>query len=173
MARSFLQRLLGKRNRGFEARPSAETPTSRAPDQEHLKSEQARSEIQNFQPTTKVNSLFAFVDLKDPFSPGEIAGEELPGPILSIMSAKQFRFLLLFHTPHPRQCAGDQNRGVAQISDVLSVRARTVHFRSQGLLVIAGPPSAAGAHTDVETGTVSNDGLLRVCFERHRGDEGG
>src|SRR6266704_3595919 len=70
MARSFLQRLLGKRNRGFEARPSAETPTSRAPDQEHLKSEQARSEIQNFQPTTKVNSLFAFVDLQDPISPG-------------------------------------------------------------------------------------------------------
>src|SRR6266436_6978145 len=105
MARSFLQRLLGKRNRGFEARPSAETPTSRAPDQEHLKSEQARSEIQNFQPTTKVNSLFAFVDLKDPFTPGEIAGEELPGPILSIMSAKQFDSLFLFHTPHTRENA--------------------------------------------------------------------
>src|SRR6266704_3595916 len=72
MARSFLQRLLGKRNRGFEERPSAETPTSRVPDQEHLKSQQARSEIQNFQPTTKVNSLFAFVVLKDPFTPGEI-----------------------------------------------------------------------------------------------------
>ncbi len=73
MARSFLQRLLGKRNRGFEARPPAETPTSRVPDQEHLKSQQARSEILNFQPTAKVNSLFAFVDLKDPFTPGEIA----------------------------------------------------------------------------------------------------
>src|SRR5216684_3544185 len=105
MARSFLQRLLGKRNRGFEARPPAETPTSRVPDQEHLKSQQARSEILNFQPTAKVNSLFAFVDLKDPFTPGEIAGEELPGPILSIMSAKQFDSLFLFHTPHTRENA--------------------------------------------------------------------
>src|SRR5437867_2810325 len=105
MARSFLKRLLGKRNRGFEARPQAETPTSRAPDQEHLKSQQARSEILNFQPTAKVNSLFAFVDLKDPFSPGEIAGEELPGPILSILSAKQFDSLFLFHTPHTRENA--------------------------------------------------------------------
>src|SRR6266568_1584581 len=105
MARSFLQRLLGKRNRGFEARPPGKTPTSRVPDQEHLKSQQARSEILNFQPTAKVNSLFAFVDLKDPFTPGEIAGEELPGPILSIMSAKQFGFLLLFHTPHTRENA--------------------------------------------------------------------
>ncbi|PYT54171.1 MAG: hypothetical protein DMG43_07195 [Acidobacteria bacterium] len=105
MARSFLKRLLGKRNRGFEARPQAETPTSRAPDQEHLKSQQARSEILNFQPTAKVNSLFAFVDLKDPFTPGEIAGEELPGPILSIMSVKQFGSLFLFHTPHTRENA--------------------------------------------------------------------
>jgi len=105
MARSFLQRLLGKRNRGFEARPPAETPTSRVPDQEHLKSQQARSEILNFQPTAKVNSLFAFVDLKDPFTPGEIAGEELPGPILSIMSVKQFGSLFLFHTPHTRENA--------------------------------------------------------------------
>src|SRR6266436_2214378 len=114
MARSFLQRLLGKRNRGFEARPSAETPTSRAPDQEHLKSEQARSEIQNFQPTTKVNSLFAFVDLKDPFTPGEIAGEELPGPILSIMSVKQFGSLFLFHTPHARENAVSTTQEVAR-----------------------------------------------------------
>jgi hypothetical protein len=54
---------------------------------------------------TKINSLFAFVDLKDPFMAGEIAGEELPGPILSIMSAKQFRKLFLFHTLHTRENA--------------------------------------------------------------------
>jgi transcriptional regulator with AAA-type ATPase domain len=52
-----------------------------------------------------VNSLFAFVDPKDPFTPGEIAGEQLPGAILSIMSAKQFRHLFLFHTPHTRDNA--------------------------------------------------------------------
>ncbi len=55
--------------------------------------------------TTNVNSLFAFVDPKDPFTPGEVAGEQLPGPILSIMSAKQFRHLFLFHTPHTRENA--------------------------------------------------------------------
>jgi hypothetical protein len=53
----------------------------------------------------KVNSLFAFVDPKDPFMAGEIAGEERPGPILSIMSAKQFGYLVLFHTPHTREKA--------------------------------------------------------------------
>lgn len=47
-------------------------------------------------------SLFAFVDLKDPFAAGEIAGEELPGPILSIMSARKFNSLYLFFTPHTR-----------------------------------------------------------------------
>jgi DNA-binding NtrC family response regulator len=54
---------------------------------------------------TKIDALFAFVDLKDPFMAGEIAGEDLPGPILSIMSAKQFRDLFLFHTPHTRENA--------------------------------------------------------------------
>ncbi len=160
MAMSFLQRFFGPSKRSHDAPSVGLTPTSGAAGQAEPKSQEVQPEVQDVPVTAKRNSLFAFVDPKDPFSPGEIAGEELPGPILSIMSAKQFRFLLLFHTPHPRQCAGDQNRGVAQISDVSNVRARTVHFRSQGLLVI------------VETGTVSNDGLLRVCFERHRGDEG-
>lgn len=58
--------------------------------------------------TTNVNSLFAFVDPKDPFTPGEIAGEQLPGPILSIMSAKQFRHLFLFHTPQTREHAATE-----------------------------------------------------------------
>jgi transcriptional regulator with GAF, ATPase, and Fis domain len=47
-------------------------------------------------------TLFAFVDLKDPFMPSEIAGEDQPGPILSLMAARQFDFLFLFHTPHTR-----------------------------------------------------------------------
>lgn len=53
----------------------------------------------------KINSLFAFVDPKDPFTAGEIAGEQLPGPILSILSARQFNFLFFFHTPHTRENA--------------------------------------------------------------------
>jgi len=32
----------------------------------------------------------------------ELAGEEQPGPILSIMSARKFELLFLFHTPHTR-----------------------------------------------------------------------
>jgi Regulator of RNA terminal phosphate cyclase/CRISPR-associated protein (Cas_Csm6) len=51
------------------------------------------------------NSLFAFVDLKDPFTPSEVAGEELPGPILSVMGSRQFESLFLFHTPHTREKA--------------------------------------------------------------------
>ena len=51
------------------------------------------------------NSLFSFVDLKDPFTPSEIVGEDLPGPILSLMGARQFDFLFLFHTPHTQHKA--------------------------------------------------------------------
>jgi len=52
-----------------------------------------------------INSLFAFVDRMDPFTPSEVAGEELPGPILSILSAKDFNSAVLFYTPHTRQNA--------------------------------------------------------------------
>jgi len=51
------------------------------------------------------DSLFAFVDLKDPFTPSEVAGEDLPGPILSVMGARRFESLFLFHTPHIREKA--------------------------------------------------------------------
>lgn len=47
-------------------------------------------------------TLFAFVDYKDPFTPTPVAGEEQPGPVLSILAAKPFDFLLLFFTPHTR-----------------------------------------------------------------------
>lgn len=53
----------------------------------------------------RIPSLYAFVDLKDPFAAGGIAGEELPGPILSIMSALPMSCLYLFHTPHTRNRA--------------------------------------------------------------------
>src|SRR5260221_4079188 len=89
MVQSFLQRLFGQRKRN----------------RSELKSQEPEPKVQDVPPAAKRKSLFAFVDPKDPFSPGEIAGEELPGPILSIMSAKQFRFLLLFHTPHTRDNA--------------------------------------------------------------------
>jgi len=52
------------------------------------------------QPTHVNRALFTFVDLKDPFVQGEVADEVLPGPVLSILSAKPFDELFLFHTPH-------------------------------------------------------------------------
>lgn len=104
MAQSFLQRLFGQKNRGRDALSLGLSPP-RAAGQTELKSQERHPGMQDVPVASKRNSLFAFVDPKDPFSPGEIAGAELPGPILSIMSAKQFRFLLLFHTPHTRDNA--------------------------------------------------------------------
>src|SRR3954451_1805636 len=44
-------------------------------------------------------TLFAFIDPKDPFMAGEIAGEEHPGPILSLLESRRFDQLHLFYTP--------------------------------------------------------------------------
>lgn len=51
------------------------------------------------------NSLFSFVDLKDPFTAGEISEEPLPGPVLSILAAMPFTDVFLFHTPHTMENA--------------------------------------------------------------------
>ncbi len=50
-------------------------------------------------------SLFAFADLKDPYTAGDIAGEMMPGPVLSILAARPFTDLFLFHTPHTEENA--------------------------------------------------------------------
>jgi hypothetical protein len=50
-------------------------------------------------------ALFAFVDLKDPFVPACIEGEEQLGPVLSLLAARPFDFLLLFYTPHTQENA--------------------------------------------------------------------
>src|SRR5512143_1069860 len=60
-------------------------------------------------------TLFAFVDPKDPFMSGDIAGEDQPGPILSLMDARQFDTILLFHTPHTRENAGATRAEVARL----------------------------------------------------------
>src|SRR5216684_1422249 len=120
MAPSFLQRLFGQKKRGSDAGSLSfretvkgvvkpETPSGGVADQEDRKGLEKPVEsgpaVENIGAMTNVNSLFAFVDPKDPFTPGEVAGEQLPGPILSIMSAKQFGHLFLFHTPHTREHA--------------------------------------------------------------------
>jgi transcriptional regulator with AAA-type ATPase domain len=116
MPNSFLHRLFGQKKRATDAGSlsvrepvktlvQAGTPSSDAADQEDKKPLESRPALQNAGAMTNVSSLFAFVDPKDPFTAGEIAGEELPGPILSIMSSRQFRHLFLFHTPHTRENA--------------------------------------------------------------------
>ena len=42
--------------------------------------------------------LLSFVDYKDPFTPGEVAGEGRPGAILSILESRGFDRVHLFHT---------------------------------------------------------------------------
>jgi hypothetical protein len=64
------------------------------------------------------SSFFSFVDLKDPFSPSEIAGEDLLGPILSLVGARKFDILFLFHTPHTR------NNALAAASACMSCRSQ-------------------------------------------------
>jgi transcriptional regulator with AAA-type ATPase domain len=53
-------------------------------------------------PLRRSDSLFSFIDLKDPFAVSDVAGEDVPGPILSLMNAQQFEHVFLFHTPHTR-----------------------------------------------------------------------
>jgi len=48
------------------------------------------------------SNLFSFIDLKDPFAVSDIAGEDVPGPILSLLNVRQFEHVFLFHTPHTR-----------------------------------------------------------------------
>ena len=104
MPRSFLQRLLERKKRESDVQTLLSTKGTEAADGDQPNSV-GPSDPQNSTPATEGRSLFAFVDLKDPFVVGEIAGEALPGPILSIMSAKKFDSLFLFHTPHTRENA--------------------------------------------------------------------
>jgi transcriptional regulator with AAA-type ATPase domain len=105
MPSSFLQKLFHRTKPAREVEVLHNTENAVAVHEEKPKARQVPSGPQEFPPAAKPN-LFAFVDLTDPFfSGGEIAGEELPGPILSILSARKFGSLFLFHTPHTRENA--------------------------------------------------------------------
>ena len=47
-----------------------------------------------------MNILFTFTGSHDPYSRGLVEGEEQPGPILSLLSARSFGRVYLFSTPH-------------------------------------------------------------------------
>jgi transcriptional regulator with AAA-type ATPase domain len=95
---SFLRRLINNVGHGGNAKASPGATAAKAFQRPHLQEENARRRVLSH-PQKKRNVLFAFVDLKDPFAPSEIAGEEIPGPILSIMSAKDFGTLHIFDLP--------------------------------------------------------------------------
>ena len=139
MANAFLQRLFGQKKRGSDAASlsfsetlkslvNPETPSSDGADQEDRNPLESGPAVENTGVTTNVNSLFAFVDPKDPFTAGEIAGEELPGPILSIMSAKQFDSLFLFHTPHVHKNALATKTEVSRRYPTCSVLVHELHI---------------------------------------------
>src|SRR5216684_3855693 len=114
MAKTFLQKLFGQRKANLDSSSLGFASIGHSSIEEHGKTPVTQPVVQKAQPAVKINSLFAFVDLKDPFAPGEIAGEELPGPILSLMSVKQFGSLFLFHTPHARENALSTTQEVAR-----------------------------------------------------------
>jgi DNA-binding NtrC family response regulator len=61
-----------------------------------------------------MRTLFAFVDPKDPFAAGEIAEDEQPGPILSVMGARAFDALTLFYTATMAENAAATRSAVSQ-----------------------------------------------------------
>lgn len=110
-------------------------------------------------------TLFAFVDLKDPFTSGEVAGEELTGPILSLMGARQFNFLFLFYTPHTRESAEATRREVEHrhkgchvtlhelpVSDPKDYSALMGRLASQVREIVRASPGAEN-HICVSSGT--------------------
>src|SRR6266849_2925525 len=101
---SFLQRILGGKKPAHQALSLTGTPAIQAKSAE-APEEESRHHAQTSEAESKLNSLFAFVDPKDPFAPGELAEEQFPGPILSILSAKKFDRIFLFYTPHTRKNA--------------------------------------------------------------------
>src|SRR5258707_6978047 len=101
---SFLQRILGGKKPAHQALSLTGTPAIQAKSAE-APEEESRHHAQTSEAESKPNSLFAFVDPKDPFAPGELAEEQFPGPILSILSAKKFDRIFLFYTPHTRKNA--------------------------------------------------------------------
>ena len=92
MPLSFLKRLLErKRSSTNEASLSGIMPRE-------VLSSRISPQTPHLEPVAKSKYLFAFVDLKDPFVPSGVEGEELLGPILSALSARRFDAVFLFHT---------------------------------------------------------------------------
>jgi transcriptional regulator with AAA-type ATPase domain len=123
MMRAFLQKLFGGNNWTRSSNPPPTLPAANMVEQDRQRPEKVPSTTQDI-PATTLGSLFAFVDLKDPFTPSDIAGEDLPGPILSIMSARNFGSVFLFHTPHTREKALTTRNEIARRHSKCQIRLR-------------------------------------------------
>ena len=122
MANSFLRKLFGREKRSTVLRDldltgamkrlaQPGTPSSDSASQKDSKPH--KSPAAQKADASKVR-LFAFVDPKDPFAAGELAGEELPGPILSTMNARDFDSVFLFCTLHTRENAWATERELSR-----------------------------------------------------------
>src|SRR5215469_2827800 len=122
MANSFLRKLFGREKRSTEQRDldlsgamkclaQPGTPSSDSASQKDSKPHESATAQKT---EASKGRLFAFVDPKDPFAAGELAGEELPGPILSIMNARDFDSVFLFCTPHTRENAWATERELSR-----------------------------------------------------------
>ena len=133
MPYSFFQRIFGQKKSGslggslsfgnetVKTPAAAGTPAGQST-KEDPERQTLGPDAQTSHRVKKVDSLFAFVDSMDPFTPGEIAGEELPGPILSILSARHFDSVSLFHTPQTRENAFDTEAEIARRHTACRVR---------------------------------------------------
>ena len=115
---SLLERLFGRKKRSDPAGFLSLTESMDAVGRAETVSKEIPEESPRVAPSTeaktKTHSLFTFVDLKDPFAPGEIASEDLPGPILSILSAKPFDSVFLIYTLGTRGNASATEAEIAQ-----------------------------------------------------------
>ena len=50
-----------------------------------------------------MNILLTFTGFHDPYALGLIGGEEVPGPVLSLLAVRNFDQVILFDTPNTRE----------------------------------------------------------------------
>ena len=125
MPLSFLQRFFEKPKRSTsQPSPSKAPSESASKADENAKSLISQAETRTAEPVAKRKSLFAFVDLRDPFTVSEIAGEDLPGPILSILSAREFDSVFLLCTSETCQKAAETMAEIGRRYPECQVRIR-------------------------------------------------
>src|SRR5262249_22711373 len=68
--------------------------------------------------------LLTFTGFHDPYALGLIGQEEQPGPILSLVNARPFDYVLLFSTVDTRKRAGATQKALGSLYPQVSVEVR-------------------------------------------------